>query len=360
MALKRNFEISNRLTLSLEKAFKFMEDSRNSDGLWSDFLTLAGESVFWVSGYVGYALAHYGEVYNREGSLDRVGSGILAKQKVDGGWGYGYGVPSDADSTSWCLLFLSRLGLQSQESREKALLFLLKHQSLADGGFRTYAEPADVGRFMKLDESVSFVGWSSSQMCVTAVAAQALIKNGSTKGIEEALEFIRDGQDVEGYWNPYWWSGKLYGTVHCMKALNAKGTQNDDSLLDNAQEWIAERQLADGSWSDSLSQQSGWPFSTALALSGLILRPNPSFSVKIRNGVGWLLDRQLADGSWAPNYILRIPFPWIKDPWNQSFWKEDGKAVNAAIRDHRRLYTTATVFSAFKEFENLVLKGEKQ
>jgi len=45
------------LSLSLERAFKFIEDGRNSDGLWSDFLTLAGESVYWVSGYVGYKVA---------------------------------------------------------------------------------------------------------------------------------------------------------------------------------------------------------------------------------------------------------------------------------------------------------------
>ena len=355
-----NLEISDRLAVSVEKAFNFMLSSHNADGLWSDFLTLAGESVFWVSGYVGYALIRNGEPYKEGELLDKVGTGILENQNVDGGWGYGYGVPSDADSTSWCLLFLSRLGLQSQESREKALGFLLKHQSPVDGGFRTYASPADVGRYMKLGEGASFVGWSSSQMCVTAVAAQALIENGSAKGVEEALEFIRDGQDVEGFWNPYWWSGKLYGTIHCMKALNSNGTQDDNGLLDNAQEWIAERQLADGSWSDSFSQESGWSFSTALALSGLMLSPNPSFSARIRNCVSWLLDRQLADGSWSSNHILRIPYPWTKEPWNQSFWKEDGKAINAVIKDQRRLYTTATVFAALKEYENQVLAGKMQ
>lgn len=351
-----NSEISDSVAVSVEKALDFLVSGRNPDGFWSDFLTLAGESVFWVSGYVGYALRRYGEAYDKEGWLDEVGSGILANQNVDGGWGYGYGVPSDADSTSWCLLFLSGLGLQSRESREKALLFLLRHQSPVDGGFRTYAEPADVGRYMRLDGSVSFEGWSSSQMCVTAVAVQALIANGSAKGVGEALEFIRGGQDVRGCWNPYWWSGKLYGTVHCMKALKSGGTLDDFGLLDVAQEWIAERQLADGSWSDSLGQESGWPFSTALALSGLMLRPNPRFRAGIRSGVRWLLDRQLADGGWSPNHILRIPYPWTKEPWIQSCWKEDGKAVNAAIKDHRRLYTTATVFAALKEYESVVLK----
>jgi len=111
MALRENSESSDRLQISLENAFNFIKSSRNSEGLWSDFLTLAGESVFWVSGYVGYAILRYGGAYEKESWLGIVGSSILAHENADGGWGYGYGVPSDADSTSWCLLFLSRLGL---------------------------------------------------------------------------------------------------------------------------------------------------------------------------------------------------------------------------------------------------------
>jgi squalene-hopene/tetraprenyl-beta-curcumene cyclase len=353
-----NFENSDKLKGSVVRAVTFLEDSRNSDGLWSDFLTLAGESVFWVSGYVGYALLRHSGTNEKENWPDKVGSNILAHQNADGGWGYGYGVPSDADSTSWCLLFLSRLGLQTQESRREALLFLLKHQSRFDGGFRTYAKPMDVGRYMGLDESVSFDGWTSSQMCVTGVAVQALIENNSTQGVEEALEYIRGSQSAEGYWNPYWWSGKLYATVNCMKALKANGNEADAGLLSRAQKWIAGTQLADGSWSDSPTQKAGWPFSTALALNGLLMKPEPSFSDRIRDGAKWLLDRQLTDGSWAPNHILRIPYPWVKDPWNQPIWKRDGKAINAVIKDHRRLYTTATAFVALKDYESRISKGE--
>lgn len=357
MAFTGNFE-NSILRGSVGRAVKFLEESQNPDGLWSDFLTLAGESVFWVSGYVGYALLRYAGANEKKNRLDRVGSIILANQNADGGWGYGYGVPSDADSTSWCLLFLSRLGLQNQESREKALLFILKHQSRLDGGYRTYATPRDIGRYMMLDENISFDGWASSQMCVTAVAAQALIENNSTKGVEEALEYIRGGQSVEGYWNPYWWSGKLYATVNCMKAIKAKGNETDADFLSRAQNWIARTQLADGSWSDSPTKEVGWPFSTALALNGLLLKPEPSFSNRIRDGAKWLLDRQLTDGSWAPNHILRIPYPWLKDPWNQPIWKRDGKAINAVIKDHRGLFTTATAFAALKEYESEISKGE--
>src|SRR5207245_1563248 len=148
-----------------------------------------------------------------------VASKILERQDRVGGWGYGPGVPPDADSTSWCLLFLSMLGTLNRESREKASTFLLSHQSPLDGGFRTYAAPNQVGRYMRLDQSVSFEGWASSQTCVTGVAVRALLQAGAREGIEEGLGYIRRTQTAEGYWNPYWWSEKLYGTVNCMDAL---------------------------------------------------------------------------------------------------------------------------------------------
>jgi squalene cyclase len=352
--------ISSKVAASFEKAFRFLADSRNADGLWSDFLTLAGESVFWVSGYIGCSLVQNCEEHIKGNWLNEVGAKILEHQNVEGGWGYGYDVPSDGDSTSWCLLLLSKLGVKSEKEQGRALSFLLKHQSPIDGGFKTYADPRSVGRYMMLDENVPFDGWASSQMCVTAVAVQALIANGSTRGVTEALKFIRKGQTTQGFWNPYWWSGQLYATVNCMKALNTEGNKDDLDVLRLAQKWITDTQLPNGSWSDDPTQTIGWPFSTALALSGLMLLPHPDFAANIRKGVRWLLDKQLADGSWTPNHILRIPYPWMKEPWNHISWKTDGKAINSVIRDHRRLYTTATVFSALREFAALDLIGEKQ
>ena len=358
MAFNRNSEASDKLRVSLDRTFKFLKDSRNPDGFWSDFLTLAGESVYWVSGYVGYNIICNLDDSEEKMWLEKVGHSLLAHQNADGGWGYGFGVPSDGDSTSWCLRFLAKLGIQSsQVSLERAVGFLLKHQSQVDGGFRTYANPSHVGRYMMLDGTVTFEGWASSQLCVTAIAAQALIENSSTSGVDKALDYIRKGQTEEGYWNPYWWSGKLYATVNCMETLKASGDKHGDTLA-RAQSWIAKTQLADGSWSDSSQPVEGWPFSTALALKGLMVAPEQSLHETIVNSVEWLLNHQLSDGSWSSNHILRIPHPSMMEPWKQVFWKQDGKAINAAIKDHKRLFTTATVFAGLSEFENRSLKGE--
>ncbi|HKT21194.1 MAG TPA: prenyltransferase/squalene oxidase repeat-containing protein, partial [Nitrososphaerales archaeon] len=258
-----------------------------------------------------------------------------------------------ADSTSWCLLFLSETEVLGQESLGRGLSFLKRHQSPSDGGFRTYAEPREIGRYMMLDEQTSFEGWASSQPCVTAAAAQALTKTGSLSGSAEAFDYIRRAQTPEGGWNAYWWTDPLYSTLLCMEALTVRGREEDRPALERARGWIARSQLATGGWF-----ADGWAFSTGLALSGLLLGPpSPDYLAALQRGVEWLLATQLEDGSWGEHHILRIPHPSAKEPWTQTDWTIDGKAINAAIRDQRRLYTTATVFKALSEYWRKTSEG---
>lgn len=348
-------ESQEELRLSLGKALRFIEGSRNAGGgLWSDFLTLAGESVCWVSGYVGYALARFGEEDSRAW-LWEAGEKVLAYQTPDGGWGYSPVVPPDADSTSWCLLFLSALGLLDVKERRRAESFLLSHQSPEDGGFRTYAAPRAIGRFMSLDGGISFEGWSSSQVCVTAASARALKATGADQEAERALTYIRRTQAEDGHWDAYWWTDNLYSTVLCQEALVDDG--GDAASLEKAREWITRAQLADGSWRPAGSPVGeGRAFSTALALNGLMLGLEASerSGAALERGARWLLAQQSPDGGWQSHHILRIPHPSTREPWKQTGWREDGRAIGAVIRDHRRLYTTATAFTALSRFERFL------
>jgi hypothetical protein len=344
----------DRLEKSRDAALTFIKTSRNPDRLWSDFRTLAGESIFWVSGYIGYMISRYGG--GQDEWLDEAAGLIRNHRNPDGGWGYGPGVPSDADSTSWCLRFLSSRGMPDGEICAAASRVILRHQN-DDGGFRTYFSPSAIGRFMGLDGIVSFEGWLSSQLCVTGVAVESLTEAGYPQSISTSLDLIRRGQIAEGYWNSYWWSGNLYATVHCMEAMKPGATTDDLIRLKNAQDWIARTQLADGSWGDS-AEPGGIPFWTALALDGLLLEPRPDLYQCIGNGIHWLLAHQASDGSWAPGYILRIPHPSMKEPWKYPSWKKDGRAINALIRDHRHLFSTATVISAFTRYLEQASKGK--
>jgi squalene cyclase len=204
---------------------------------------------------------------------------------------------------------------------------------------------------MGVDGSISFEGWLSSQLCVTAVAIEALTDSGCSEGIAEALDLIRRHQSTEGYWNSYWWSGQLYATVHCMAALLASMTLDDAESLAKAWKWIATMQLRDGSWYGS-PDSGAVPFWTALALSGLLLNPQTDREDNIERGIDWLLAHQLADGSWASGYILRITHPAMIEPWKYPLWNQGGRAINAVITDHRRLFSTATVLNALSEYRN--------
>jgi squalene cyclase len=349
--INKTLNIDNeKLVSSLENAYDYIRVNRNSDGQWSDFLTLAGESVYWVSGYIGYALSGY-MMFRREDWIKSTENYLLKHQQQNGGWGYGPGVPADADSTAWCLLFLSKMTAENQDSIKRGINFLKIHQNLIDGGFRTYAIPRHVARFMMINEDISFDGWSSSHMCVTGVAVQAAYELDTDQSNIEGIDCIKKNQTSKGYWNSYWWNDNLYATINCMKALEYRiGTDNEaDVCISKAHDWILSKQFADGGWTNSEGGES-LPFSTALALRGLLIHPENVLE-NIRNGVQWILNNQLADGSWDSNHKLRIPHPSTIDPWNQTYWKVGGKAINAVIEDHRRLYTTATVFKTLLDYQ---------
>jgi hypothetical protein len=345
--MKGNLE---RIDKSIDRATLFIEHARSPGGLWSDFHTLAGESVYWVSGYVGFALSRSGRGRDTP-LLGEVATHLLEGRQGNAGWGYGPGVPADADSTSWCMRFLASLGEEGKERAGESAPFLLMHQNDVDGGFRTYHTPGAVGRYMGV-EGVSFEGWLSSQLCVTGVAVEALKESGESRGVREALGLIRQSQEREGFWNSYWWSGALYATVHCMEALGQTAAGPDAGLLEGAGDWITRTQLPDGGWSGTGT--GGVPFWTALALRGLMFREKTGEKEAIGRGIAWLLSQQLGDGSWSPAYILRIPHPAMKEPWRHPFWNRGGRAVNALICDHRRLFTTATALRTLSIARELI------
>ena len=344
---------SKILNVSLERAYRFLRECQSVNGAWSDFLTLAGESVFWVSGYVGHALS---AGKNTKSSLFAAHTArmLLNNQDKEGGWSYGPLVPPDADSTSWCVRFLSSIEMLNPKIKDLAVGYLLRHQN-EDGGFRTYGNPNRIARFMGLNGSITFEGWCSSQICVTAVAVQTLLENQFYSEAARGLHFIEKSQDNDGFWSPYWWSERLYSTYHCMEAVH-KGRGLNSALIDRSQDWITRNQHPDGSWGDH--DHKGVPFSTALALRGLMVGQKSEFHDFIESGFEWLFSHQRDDGSWGPDYILRIPHPACTEPWTQASWIEDGKAVNAVIKDHNCIFSTATVISALSEFGEIASRNK--
>jgi squalene-hopene/tetraprenyl-beta-curcumene cyclase len=342
---------SASLSSALDQAIYFLESGQRPEGYWSDFRNSAGESTEWVTGYVGTALSRVEKVTD---TLVRARDWITNKQFPQGGWGYHQGVVVDADSTSWCLLFLA--SLQSQpEIRSKAVEVLKTHQSHTDGGFRTYLVPDSIRGYMGVSDDVDCSGWCSSQLCVTAVAVLALLRNGLTRNSEEiqgALDYIREQQQDAGYWEAYWWEGRMYSTYHCVKVLRAAGAVKDDQCCQRAVQWLLTTQLEDGSWNNGVMGE-GRPFHTALALQALLAVGEESAWQAANRGIRWLLQEQVDDGSWRSYTMLRIPYPWTHYPWKEHLWREENTGTGIIIRDHRRYFTTATVLNALLQARSL-------
>lgn len=314
----------------------------NRHPCWSDFLTPAGESIDWVTGYIGYTLV---DNNFEKGILHEDGQQILSHQREDGGWGYHSGVPSDADSTAFCALFLQNLEIGCDREIEKAIQFLVRHQ-LSSGGFSTYKHPSSIRRYMKAPLRTSFRGWCSPHTCVTSVVVQAIVRE--KKVISHAYDFIRTRQLESGLWRAFWWADDYYSTYNCAKVLSLTRIEEDRHMIDVACSAVAASQQESGSWKTS-SINASCAFSTSLAVKLFFLSSNNKYKSNAEAGVRWLLDSQRQDGSWMGLPKLRVPNPDQVDPWNQLIWKING-GVGSIVRDQHHLFTTATVFSALNEY----------
>ncbi len=331
------------LSFALDQAAHFLESGQWPEGCWGDFHTSAGVSTGWVTGYVGLSLGQSGESFD---ALARAHRWSLDNQLSQGGWAYHPRLPADADSTSWCLLFLARLGGE-REALSKAVESLKAHQSPVDGGFSTYLAPSPIREIMGLSDSTDFSGWCSSQVCVTAVVTQALLQSGLERNSEEiqaALDHIRRQQDKAGYWEAYWWDGRMYSTCHCIKALKMAGTDEDERCCQKAGQWLLSIQLEDGSWNNGVRGE-GKPFHTALAVQALLETGGKSAREAAVQGIRWLLQKQVGNGSWRSYAILRVPHPWVLCPWKEQH-SEGNEGTGIIVRDQHRLFTTATVLVA--------------
>src|SRR6478672_1075735 len=92
---------------ALERGAEFLLANQGRDGLWRDFDTPAGEASFWPTAFVATALES--AAIGRD-AVERAVDALMASQNDDGGWGYNEQLPTDADSTAWTLLLLSRVG----------------------------------------------------------------------------------------------------------------------------------------------------------------------------------------------------------------------------------------------------------
>lgn len=320
-------------------AQQFLISSRQSNGLWIDFKTLAGASNEWVSGYVGNILAKHGNKKSYEVASD-VCEKLLKKRFWLSGWSYNHFVPPDADSTVWVTLLAQNLSIKNRLRITRAKIFLDKHVD-ENGGVRTYFNSYSIRIFTKLSKSkASFEGWCGIHTCVTAAFAHL-----THPCKEKVTNYLQHNQEPEGYWKAYWWTDNEYATALASEALFDNLNTNNRIFCKNAVRW-AETANAFRS-----------PFVAALIIR-ILLCNNTLNSQIISPILDYLLKAQLSDGSWEASAFLRIPPTYITKPDTYINWHENMGGGGSYQRDYGRLFTTATVLVAIETLLKRVLESE--
>jgi squalene cyclase len=329
------------ISKSIRKAIGFLTESRDSQGLWSDFRLPVGESTGWVTGFVGSSLAATGD--EKAVAAAREAWQVFASLnflKGHGGWGYNKNTPEDADSTAWGIRLAELLGLGEKMRTHFALEFLGRHL-IDDGGITTYILEHELRNLIGASSGEDISGWTRSHTCVTAAAAGIATFNATL------LPYLLAQQEPEGNWNGYWWSDSCYTTSLAAEALCLSGRDKHRPALDRAYRWTLE-QFGTGAAIPGGSFPGGSPFATALGLRTLLLAGDPEQNgEKAGEIVGWLTGRQKENGSWQSSAVLQVPPPFMKAPVGPETWHlGKGASWGTVVTDQHALFTTAAVLGA--------------
>jgi squalene cyclase len=177
---------------------------------------------------------------------------------------------------------------------------------------------------------------------VTAAAGRALAavpEECFRVEAERAWRYVERRQSADGGWSSYWWEGGHYPTLQAVALARALG---DSAATVRAAEWALSEQLVGGAWGVRGGEPSA--FATALALS--VLLPAREHSEAARRGLLALAALQDDDGGWPAHASMRIPPPHVVEPDGYGSWRIDGLGTGVIVRDHHRLFTTATCVGA--------------
>ncbi len=151
---------------------------------------------------------------------------------------------------------------------------------------------------------------------VEMLAVEGLSHDPRTR---RGIEWLLANQETDGSWFGRWGVNYVYGTGSVVPALVAAGLPGSHPAIRRAVAWLENVQNEDGGWGEDLRSYDdvpGWSgrgastaSQTGWALLAL-LAAGENESKTVERGVGWLAETQLADGSWDEPYFTGTGFPW--------------------------------------------------
>ena len=135
-----------------------------------------------------------------------------------------------------------------------------------------------------------------------------------------ALTYLADNQMADGSWFGRWGVNYVYGTWSVMCALNAAGFTGADPMMRRGADWLIGIQNADGGWGEDcesydLAYAGYRPYpstasQTAWAVLALMAAGEAEHAAVAR-GVRWLLSHQADDGLWGEETYSGGGFPRV-------------------------------------------------
>lgn len=294
------------IRVAIGNGLAYLEERQRKNGAWFEFVGRGrcGKATTWPTAWVTYFLASVGQ-----------GSGLVARActylegaERRGGWGFNRLVPCDLDSTAWAVLALSsQEGALSKTDRDRLAVKIIRYRDHSQ--FHLYRSGVACRAMCLMSRNLSYRGWCSPQLEVTAVAISALAALGL--GPEDLGDVWKDPNSgaSSDRTRSYWWAEDYY-LLAVLWLAAARWPVPKDVMTP------VEQRLLGETIPDQLSAQS-------LALLVFASHQN-AHPLRSRSSlVDELLRRQHVDGSWRSGAILRIPAASSREPWKHRVWRID-------------------------------------
>jgi hypothetical protein len=335
--------LSKSIKKCIQNGIDFVVSKQRADGTWFEYLTSAGASDIWATGFITFFCNNIIPLDNTQKAK------IILQKDAHPLWGYKQSYLIDTDSSNFALLGLSTASKNKFDR-------LLQRQNI-DGGFPTYTEKEirELRKYMKYPKENKYKGWTQSHLCVSAVTYYLLlchcnhIEDKYIKKLEGFLiQSLKSKSEIA-----YWWTDETYTlfwfslSFEKIENLELKSIIRDRlvSTVKNYKPFLNP---------DSKNNKS--IFYTALQLNICItLNYSDILTCKslIQSLITELQSEQYEDGSWNATNAMRLPDTEVLNPSEIKEWPASERGCNVRAIEFNRLFTTVVTLNALNNFMKL-------
>ncbi|MGI9103091.1 MAG: squalene--hopene cyclase [Terriglobales bacterium] len=297
------------------------------------------KSPVWDTGYALYVLGESG-VSGKDPRMIAAAEWVLKKQvthKGDwsvknpkaqpAGWYFEFNNEfyPDVDDTAQVCLGLNEVDHPNEryqrESVQRAMDWVFSMQC-RNGGWASFDKNNEKMVFQYIPFADHNAMLDPPTVDITGRVLEMLAEHGYTqqdKRVQKAIQFILEEQEPDGAWFGRWGCNYIYGTMLCLRGLEAIGVDHHEPYIQQAAEWLRMVQNPDGGWGESV-----WSYhdarargvgpstasQTAWAVLGL-LAAGDTRSDSVHRGVAYLLKTQRSNGSWWEKWYTGTGFPKV-------------------------------------------------